>query len=123
MKWEDCADFFEAETGLVYVREGDIVKACKMLTDFAKDNEVLEIKGGLIDDRKITKKEVKALAGLPSRQVLLGMAVSTLAAPLSGFLNCLNQVILKFVWVVKEVEKKKSQEPKPDKSQESDKDK
>ena len=111
LKWEECADLLEAETGLVCVGQGDIVKVCKMLTDFVNDNdEVLEIKGGLVDNKKITRKEVKALASLPSREVLLGMAVSTLAAPLSGFLNCLNQVILKFVWVIKEVKKKKSAE-------------
>lgn len=108
LKLDDFAELLKAETGVVYVRDGDIVKACKTLSEFAKETEVLEIKGGFVDDKKLTKSEVKVLANLPSREVLLGMAVSTLAAPLSGFLNCLNQVILKFVWVIKEIEKKKN---------------
>jgi len=47
------------------------------------------------------------LAKLPSKEVLLGMAVSALAAPLSGFANVLNQVILKFVWAIEEIKKTK----------------
>jgi len=75
--------------------------------DFSKDNENLLIKGGILKDKKITLQEVKDLAKLPSREVLLGMAVGAMASPITGFLNALNQVVLKFLWTIEEIKKKK----------------
>lgn len=107
LDWGDFNDLLDAETGAVFVDDKDVVKPCKILVEFAKDNEVLTIKGGMIKDKKVTSKDVEALAKLPSKEVLLGSAVSALAAPLSGFANVLNQVILKFVWAIEEIKKTK----------------
>ncbi|MFH1505165.1 MAG: 50S ribosomal protein L10 [Candidatus Omnitrophota bacterium] len=107
---EGLNDFFEAETGIIFAYDEDVVKACKTLTDFSKENEFLKIKGAFVENKKITAKEVSALAKLPSREALLGMALSVMVSPLTGFLNSLNQIILKFVWVVKEIKKKKEQQ-------------
>ena len=107
--WEDINVLLDAETGAVFVDDKDVVKPCKVLVEFAKESEALTIKGGMIKDKKVTAKEVDALAKLPSKEVLLGAAVSALASPLSGFVNALNQVILKFVWAIVEVKKTKEQ--------------
>ncbi len=108
--WEDIKSLLEAETGIVVIKDCDVVKACKILVDFAKESEVMQLKGGVIKERRISPKEMNALAKLPSREILIGQVVSSLAAPLSGFLNTLNQVIVKFVWVVEEIKKAKEQE-------------
>jgi len=107
LSWQDSEDILDAETGAVLVYDKDVVKTCKILVDFAKENEVLQVKGATIGDKKIDPNEVKAMAKLPSKEVLLGIAVSTLAAPISGMMSCLNQVILKFLWAVEEIKKKK----------------
>ena len=107
--WEDVNSLLEAETGLVIIKENDVVKACKILVEFAKETEALQLKGGIIKDRRVSPKELGALAKLPSREVLIGVVVSTFASPLCGFLNTLNQIILKFVWVVEEIKKVKEQ--------------
>ncbi len=104
------------ETAVIFIHDKDIVKTCKALVDFAKENEILKINGGFIKDKLVTTDEVNALSKLPPKEVLLGMAVSGLASPLSGFISTLNQVILKFVWAIEEIKKKKPEigEQKPE---------
>ncbi|MBP7088255.1 MAG: 50S ribosomal protein L10 [Candidatus Omnitrophica bacterium] len=108
----DLKEMLNSETGLVLVYDSDVVKVCKVLIDFAKENESLQLKGGVIKDRKVSQKDLKALAKLPSREVLLGMVVSAMASPLTGFLSSLNQIILKFIWVVEEIKKTKDKKNK-----------
>jgi large subunit ribosomal protein L10 len=105
--WQETANLLEAETGIVLVYDPDVVKACKILVDFMGENETLTLKGGIISDKKISPKEITAMAKLPSREILLGMAVSALASPITGFMAAMNQVILKFLWVVQELQKGK----------------
>jgi len=107
--WEDVDSLLEAETGVVVIGEGDVVKACKILVEFTKETETLQLKGGVIKDKRVSPKELGALAKLPSREVLIGTVVSSFASPLCGFLNTLNHIILKFVWVVEEIKKTKEQ--------------
>ncbi len=107
--WEDVNSLLEAETGVVITKEDGVVEACKILVEFAKEAEALQLKGGVIKDKRVSSKELGALAKLPSREVLIGMVVSSFASPLCGFLNTLNQIILKFVWVIEEIKKAKEQ--------------
>jgi len=106
---EDIDSLLETETGVVIVKDEDVVKVCKTLVEFTKETEALQLKGGFIKDKKVDSKELSSLAKLPSREILIGMVVSSFAAPMSGFLNALNQIILKFVWVVEEIKKTKEQ--------------
>lgn len=105
--WEDINSLLEAETGVITIKEDDVVKACKILVEFIKETETLQLKGGVIKDKRVSPKELGVLAKLPSREVLIGMVVSTFASPLRGFLNASNQMILKFVWAVEEIKKAK----------------
>ncbi|MFO8053066.1 MAG: 50S ribosomal protein L10 [Candidatus Omnitrophota bacterium] len=106
---ENLEDYFQGETGIISVYNEDIVKPCKVIVDFSKENESFTIKGGIIEGRKISKEELESLAKLPGRETLLAQAVSGLAAPITGFLTCLNQAILKFVWAIEEIKKVQSQ--------------
>ncbi|WP_300344146.1 50S ribosomal protein L10 [Nesterenkonia sp.] len=73
---------------------GDPVDVAKALRDFAKDNPQLIVKGGYMDGKPLDETEVKKLADLESREVLLGKlagafigaqskAASTFQAPIS----------------------------------------
>ena len=108
LAWQDSEDILDKETGAVLVYDDDVVKTCKVLVDFAKESETLQVKGATIDQKRIGPEDVQAMAKLPSRETLLGMVVCQLAAPITGFASCLNQVILKFLWVVEEIKKKKN---------------
>lgn len=105
--WQDIDTFLTSETGVVLVFDDDVVKTCKVLIEFAQENEFLQIKGGVIKDKRVSPKDITALAKLPSQEVLRGMAVSAVASPLIGFLTALNQITLKFLWAVEEIKKVK----------------
>ncbi|CAM3291577.1 MULTISPECIES: 50S ribosomal protein L10 [Paenibacillus] len=63
----------------------DVVAPAKILNDFAKKNDALELKGAVVEGRVIGVQEVKALAELPSREGLLSMLLSVLQAPVRNF--------------------------------------
>lgn len=63
----------------------DVVAPAKILVDFAKNNDKLEIKGGIIEGKVVGVEEIKALASLPSREGLLSMLLSVLQAPMRNF--------------------------------------
>ncbi|WP_153732592.1 50S ribosomal protein L10 [Sporosarcina obsidiansis] len=63
----------------------DVVAPAKILNDFAKKNEKLEIKAGVIEGTVASAEDVKALATLPSREGLLSMLLSVLQAPVRNF--------------------------------------
>ena len=60
----------------------DVIAPAKILNDFAKNHEALEIKAGVIEGNVATAEEIKALAELPSREGLLSMLLSVLQAPI-----------------------------------------
>jgi large subunit ribosomal protein L10 len=83
----------EGPTAIAFV-SGDAVTAAKGLRDFSRANPLLVIKGGLFENRAVTADEIRRLADLESREVLLSKvagaalgvlqkAISTIAAPLS----------------------------------------
>lgn len=63
----------------------DVVAPAKILNNFAKENEALEIKVGVIEGKVVSVEEIKALAELPSREGLLSMPLSVLQAPIRNF--------------------------------------
>jgi len=63
----------------------DVVAAAKILTEFAKKNEALQVKGGVVEGRVVDVSQIKALAELPSREGLLSMLLSVLQAPIHNF--------------------------------------
>lgn len=63
----------------------DAVAPAKILNDFAKKNEALKLKGGVVEGRVVGAEEIKALAELPSREGLLSMLLSVLQAPVRNF--------------------------------------
>ena len=66
----------------------DVVAPAKIINDFAKKHEALEIKAGVIEGNVATVEDVKALAELPSREGLLSMLLSVLQAPIRNLRSC-----------------------------------
>ena len=63
-------EFLTGPNAIAFSNE-DVVAPAKVLNDFAKDHEALEIKAGVIEGKLVTLDEVKAIATLPSREGLL----------------------------------------------------
>ena len=84
----------------------DPVQAAKITEEFAKKHSKLEIKAGIVDGKIIGIEEIKNLASLPSREVLVTQALGGLNAPITGFANVLQGTIRNLVYALNAVKEK-----------------
>ena len=70
----------------------DPVAPAKILSQFAKDNDKLEIKVGVMNGQVLDVKAIMALAKLPSREVLLGQLLAVLNAVPEKFVRTIAEV-------------------------------
>jgi large subunit ribosomal protein L10 len=82
-------ELLQGPTAFVFA-QGDPVAPSKALAAFAKEHDVLEIKGGLIENRLLEVGEIKTLAALPSREELLAKLLGTLQNPAAKTVRVLN---------------------------------
>ena len=75
------------------ISEHDEVTAAKVLSDFAKDNEQLEIKSGFLEGKVMSVDEVKKLADTPSRDVLIAKIMGSLNSPISSLVRTLQALV------------------------------
>ncbi|AHD07552.1 50S ribosomal protein L10 [Paenibacillus larvae subsp. larvae] len=80
----DLNSHFVGPTAVAFSKE-DVVAPAKILSDFAKKHENLEIKAGVVEGKVVDVSQIKALAELPSREGLLSMLLSVLQAPMRNF--------------------------------------
>jgi large subunit ribosomal protein L10 len=80
---EGIDDHLVGPSAIAFVK-GDPVDAAKGLRDFARANPVLVIKGGVLDGKPLSADEIKKLADLESREVLLAKLAGAMKASLSG---------------------------------------
>ena len=74
--------------------------------EFAKTHENLKIKGGIFEGKVISAKDLKAIASLPSREVLLAKLLGTLQAPMVNLVSVLQAPMRDLVGVLDQVAKK-----------------
>jgi large subunit ribosomal protein L10 len=100
--YEDLIEHIEGPNAVLFSNE-DMVGPAKTMYDFIKQYKKLEIKIGVLEGRVVAPDDIKALADLPSKEVLLAQVVGTMQAPitsfayvlqanLSGLVRALNQV-------------------------------
>jgi len=82
---------------LMYGIARDPVAGAKVLSEFAKENELFVIRGGAMPNSVMSAKDVKALALLPSREELLAKLLGTMQAPVTKLVRTMNEVPGKFV--------------------------
>ena len=82
-------EYLAGPTAFVFVSE-DPVAPAKALTVFAKENQALELKGGLVQNQVVDAAGVKAIATLPSREELIAKLLGTMLNPLTGTVRVLS---------------------------------
>ena len=82
---------------LMYGIAADPVAGAKVIAEFAKENELFVIRGGAMANTKMSDKDVKALALLPSREELIARLMGTMQAPVAKLVRTMNEVPGKFV--------------------------
>jgi len=68
---------------LIYGFSEDAVAAAKVMADFAKGNDKLVVKGGAYAGKALSADGVKALAAIPSKEVLLAQLLGLMQSPVS----------------------------------------
>jgi len=80
--------------------DGDMVAAAKALADSARETNVLEIRGGIMQGRTVTAAEVETLAKLPPTDVLRGQVLGAIVAPLTALAGLLNASLQNLVGLI-----------------------
>jgi len=84
-------DYFKGPSAVAFSYT-DPVAPAKILAQFAKDNQKLEIKGGVLKNKVLDVDAIKALAKLPSREVLLGQLLSVLNEVPTSFVRTIAEI-------------------------------
>jgi large subunit ribosomal protein L10 len=105
---EGLAPYLEGQVAIAF--GADPVMPAKILSEFIREIKKMEIKAGVLEGRVIDAKEVKMLADLPSREVLLARILGGMQAPLYGFAGVLQGTIRSFVYTLEAVRKMRAEE-------------
>ena len=103
--------FLAGPTAVAFATQ-DAVDTAKNLLAFLKELRKADVKitGGLVDGKIYTIDQITALSKVPPREVVLGMVVGTLQAPLTGFAGTMNGVLSEFARTLQAYTDKKQSE-------------
>ena len=95
-------------SGIIILR-GDAAAGTKAAFEFQKDHPNFIVKAGLLDRQRLTTAQLKVVAELPSKEVLLARIIGTLVAPHRSLLGVLSGVPRQLVTVLNAIKDKKAQ--------------
>lgn len=98
-KSESLKDSLVGNNAIIFAYN-DASASAKAITDFAKDVEILQVKVGVMDGSKLDKNGIKALASLPTKEVLRAQFLGLLQQPMAKFVGTLAAVPAGFVRVL-----------------------
>lgn len=96
---EKLNDYFKGPTAIA-ISHGDPVSLAKILSEFVKTQPKLEIKAGLIQGKVISPDEIKALATMPSREVLLAQILGGIQVPAQELAGVISSGLRQVVGVI-----------------------
>ena len=76
----------------IAVSKDDATAPARMLAEFAKKADKLEMKGGIVEGTYYDAKGIQVIATIPSREVLLGRLLGSMQSPVTNFARVLNQI-------------------------------
>lgn len=97
----------EGPTGVAFGYE-DSVQAAKVVSKFAKENEALEIIGGIVDKEVVDVAMIKKLAALPGREELLGRLIGSIGGPARNLAGALSAISRNLVYALNAVKEQKA---------------
>ena len=90
--------------------DGDAAVAAKIMVEFEKTRKTPQIRMGMIDAAIVTAADIRRIAELPSREVLLAQIAAGFQAPVAGLARLLNELSRKLVATLDAVAKQKGAE-------------
>ncbi len=94
---------------MLLMGRGDEVAPAKLVADLRKEHKELNVQGGILEGRWMSRDEVLALAKLPSKDELIAKAVGSIGAPLSGLVGVLQGNLRNLVYALNAVKDTKSE--------------
>jgi len=104
--WKVDTALLDGPTAMI-TGAGDVLRVAKVLKTFSQEAELPKVKGGRLGERALSAGDVAEIALIPSREVMLGRLVGTVAAPVSQLAGVLKQKVLSLLYVLKAVEDQK----------------
>jgi large subunit ribosomal protein L10 len=109
---ESLSEFLVGPTAIAFV-DGDVSAVAKALRDFARETPKLIVKGGVVNGKTLSMKDLSALADLPSRDVILAQIAGLLASPLRTMAGLLKAVPQNFAYGLSALIESKGGTPAP----------
>lgn len=104
----DCLEpLLQGPTAVAFASD-DFSAPAKVLAEWAKSSKFFELKGGVMDGKFLSVDDIKALAALPSREVLLAMVLRAISAPATNFVGVLAAVPRSLVQVLAAIQEQKA---------------
>lgn len=104
---EEFAKYFTGPTALAF-QKGDPAVLSKIVVEFSKTNGKFKILAGYLAGKILSSNEIKTLATLPPKEVLLAILAGALKAPIQKIATVLNAPIQKLALVLKSLEQQKA---------------
>ena len=89
---EELDGVLHGPTAIAYHTD-DMIAPAKIISDYAKENETIEIKSGFMEGKVISLDEIKTLAATPSKEVLIAKIMGSLNSPVSSLVRLLNTIV------------------------------
>jgi len=105
-QFEALKELFQGPTSIAFSYQDEVAPA-KVLSSLIKKEANLVIKGGIVEGRALDPEQVKQLAEIPPREVLLGQMLNSLKAPLVNLVHLFHSLLLNLILVLKAIEEKK----------------
>jgi large subunit ribosomal protein L10 len=103
----DEMDAFLKGPTSVAMSDSDLIAPAKIMAEYAKKFEKLELKAGVVEGKIVDVDGIKKLAELPPREVLIARVLGGLNAPITGLVNVLNGNIRGLAIVLNAIAEKK----------------
>jgi large subunit ribosomal protein L10 len=105
-QFEALVEDFRGPTSITYSYESDVAPA-RVATGFAKDQDAFEITAGMLEGKRLAPEQVKNLADLPPREVLLGRLMADLSRPQGELVRVLSGILQRFLYLMEAMRRAK----------------
>lgn len=89
--FEGLAPYLEGPSAMAY-SSTDATAPARVLAEFAKKADKLEIKGGVVEGAVYDANGIKNIASIPGREVLISRLLGSMQSPITNFARVMNQL-------------------------------
>lgn len=101
-------EFLVGPTAVVYT-DGDPVPVAKALTEYIKKVKKTTVKGGVLEGKRVSDKDIQSIASLPPKEVLIAKMLGSMNAPAQNVVYALSGVSRNLVYVLDALRKQKEE--------------